>query len=386
MDDLRMVREAYGEPAPPTSRETTAARDRMFGEAPRRVRFGWRLKAGVGVVGVGVAAAVVIATVGSGPPAPSTSTTPVDLGRLAVLAAAEKAEAQPTGNYWHVDTVSGQAYVVRAETGTYAIFGAHDESYNWVGAKRGMGEAYYGRDLPAHPQTARDAALWRKAGSPSSIRVWSGDDYITYTTKATGWRSDGPNVGVQPDGGGTFVDGKSVEELRNLPTDPKKLAAMFLGTEETDKVAAAKGLDPKARTSMGATGQIMRSSAVLSAPIPPKVRSGLMKALAAQPGVHAIGRVGDPLGRTGVALASDDRPMTVTGEYGGPKTEQGTYRYRQVIVFDEGTGALLSRQAVLTVPGGPYAQMKPGFVIEYQANRSAGWTDVKPKPPVRLPF
>ncbi|TDD39062.1 hypothetical protein E1287_04460 [Actinomadura sp. KC06] len=35
---------------------------------------------------------------------------------------------------------------------------------------------------------------------------------------------------------------------------------------------------------------------------------------------------------------------------------------------------------------GPDAEMKPGFVIEYQASRSAGWTDAKPKPPAGLPF
>ncbi|RFS86733.1 hypothetical protein D0T12_00050 [Actinomadura spongiicola] len=392
MDDLRTVMEAYGEPAAPTRREMAEARARMFEEparSRRRFGFGWRAKAGIGLVAVGTATAVAVVALEPGSPAPRETTESVDLGRLAVLAAAEKAERQPTGKYWHTDTVSGQAYVVRAKTGTYAIYGAQDESFNWVGAKRGMGEAYYGRDLPAHPQTARDAALWREAGSPSRIRVWSGDHYATYTTKATAWRSDGPNVGVDPKGGGTFVDGKSVADLRKLPTDPDALAAMFLGWttvgDDPGRRAGADSREAGVRRLLAAS-KIMRISAVLRAPIPPKARSGLMRALAAQPGVHPIGRVADPLDRRGVALAGDERNVTVTGEYGASKADQGTYRSRQVIVFDERTGALLSRQEMLTVPGGPYAEMKPGFIIEYQANRSAGWTDAKPKPPVELPF
>ncbi|MFC4052453.1 hypothetical protein ACFOY4_22435 [Actinomadura syzygii] len=390
MDDLRTVREAYGEPVPPTMAETTEARVRMF-EAPRLRSgwrpTGWRLKVGAGVVAVGAAAAVAIAATGSSSPAPHTT---VELGKGAVLAAAEKAELQPMGKYWHDDRISGQAYVVRAKTGTYAIFGAHSETFNWSGVKSGMGEAYYGRDLPAHPQTARDAALWRAAGSPARIRVWSGDHFATYTTKATAWTSDGPNVGVDPRGGGKFIIGKSVEDLQNLPTDPNELARLFLSGKAMEQEGkAARGADPSGSNSgRGALAamKIMRVSGLLATPVQPKVRAGLIKALAAQPGVHEIGRVTDPLGRRGVALGADDRAMTETGEFGTPKAQQGTYRFRRVIVFDERTGALLSTQTVLTAPGGPYAEMKPGFVIEYMACRSAGWTDAKPNPPAKLPF
>ena len=65
------------------------------------------------------------------------------------------------------------------------------------------------------------------------------------------------------------------------------------------------------------------------------------------------------------------------------KDEQDIYRSRSVAVFDEHTGALLSIQEELTKPGGEYAKMKPGFIINYQAVRSAAWTDAKPgMPPV----
>ncbi|WP_433465902.1 CU044_5270 family protein [Spirillospora sp. CA-128828] len=392
MDELQMVREAYGEPTPPTLREMTEARAAMFGKPPRtRVRFGWRLKAGVGVVAVGAATAVAIAAVGSGSPAPPSPHAAVDLDKKAVLAAAEKAEAQPTGKYWYSDSFDGQSYVIRAKTGTYAITAASSESFNWTGAKSGMGEAYFNRDLPARPATARDEALWRKAGSPSTFRVRGDGRYITYTTRAPKWRSSGPEVGTNPDGGGQFVGPgpgpATLEDLQKLPTDPAKLAKLFLGSGQGDPSsgnpsgadpsgAGLSGADPSGRRGSGpgnSYAQIWRTASVLGGPIPPKVRAGLMRALAAQPGLRAIGRATDPLGRTGVALATADRAET-------------SYRARDVIIFDRHTGALLSVQHELTKPGGEYAEMKPGFVINYKLDRSSGWTNTKPKPPAELPF
>jgi hypothetical protein len=120
---------------------------------------------------------------------------------------------------------------------------------------------------------------------------------------------------------------------------------------------------------------------MLAEPLPPGVRAGLIQALAAQPGVHAIGAATDPLGRRGVALASDDQAATVTGDWSTPAADQGTYRWRQVIIFDRATGTVLANEEVLTTPGGQYAQEQPGFVIYYQAVRSEGWTNTKPGNP-----
>ncbi|HEX2313608.1 MAG TPA: hypothetical protein VHJ17_07750, partial [Thermomonospora sp.] len=316
---------------------------------------------------------------GDGTPAPRG---PVTLdGRVAILAAAEQAERQPVGRYWHVDEIQGQSYIMRPKTGTYAITGAHSELFAWRGARSGMGEAYYERDLPARPLTERDAALWRRAGSPASFRVWSNDAYHTYTTGMTRWK-----VKRDAGGGGEFVLGKSVEDLQNLPTDPARLTEMFLSTPEMKRMAGIPAEKPLSERMDVPGSKIIRVAGLLNEPIPPKVRAGLMRALAAQPGIHAIGRVTDPLGRPGVALASDDRPTTITGEFGTPKAQQGTYRSRNVLVFDERTGALLSDQVMLTSPGGPYAEMKPGFVIYYNLLRSAAWTDTKPTPPAAPPF
>ncbi|MFB4302110.1 CU044_5270 family protein [Actinomadura sp. NTSP31] len=361
--------------------EAASAVGRPRGRRPVR----WAV---TGVVAAGAAAAVGIATVGSSgsPDAPGGSrpSQNIDLDKQAVLAAATKAEQAPIGKYWYTDRIDGQSYVVPAKTGAYAIVGAQSESFGWFGVKSGTGEAYYLRDLPARPLTERDAALWRKAGSPSSFRVRTDGGFTTYGTKAAKWRSSGPEAGTDARGGGEFL-GMSAEQLRNLPSDPAALARRFLSEAEAGR---AMGMDPKSGRApspeQAAASRIWRVASLLGgAPVPPKARAGLMRALAAQPGVQAIGHVTDPVGRRGVALASTERTTTITD---GPKAERGTYRSRQVIVFDERTGALLSVQDTLTRPGGEYAQMKPGFVIDYSATRSSGWTDGKPKPPAKLPF
>ncbi|TDC66602.1 hypothetical protein E1200_16435 [Actinomadura sp. GC306] len=346
-----------------------------------------RWMAGAGVLAAGAAAAVAIAVIGPGSPASPGTPATVELGKRAVLAAAEQAEAQPTGKYWYSDIVQGQSYVMRAATGSYAITGAHGESFSWRGAEQGMGEAYYVRDLPARPQTPRDEALWRKAGSPSSFPVSSDGPSVTvYTKEPTPWRSGGPEAGKDPDGGGRFLEGRSIKELRKLPTAPARLTDMFLSEPEIGKAAGVppgKGPGPAGRAA-APDAKVARVASMLGTnPLPPGVQAGLMRALAGQPGVHAIGHVTDPLGRRGVALATADRAVTVTD---GPEAERGTYRSRTVIVFDERTGALLSRFDQLTVPGGRYAEMRPGFVIEHQSVRSAKWTDDKPKPPATLPY
>jgi hypothetical protein len=82
--------------------------------------------------------------------------TPIPLGTDSVfLAAAARMEQQPMGKYWFTD------------------------------------------------QTPEDKAAWRKAGSPSSFRVWSNDHYGTYTSQPGPWRADRPQAHA---GGGYLGD------------------------------------------------------------------------------------------------------------------------------------------------------------------------------------
>ncbi|MBW8485803.1 hypothetical protein [Actinomadura parmotrematis] len=383
MDELQMVKDRYPEPAPPTARAVARARA-LVDDPPRRPLP--RLWIGLaGLASAGTAAAVAVAATGSGGVPEKSAPLTLD-GRAAVLAAADRAAAQPSGNYWHVDQVEAQSYIVRAPSGAYAITAAAGETFSLRGARRGMGETYHERTLPARPASAQDAALWRKAGSPKTFRVWSGDHYGTYTTKATPWRAKSPDA----QGGGGFLDGgATADDLRRLPTDPAALAARFFGADaaERARLQRAAGMPSSGDAAAPGVFALARASGLLAQqPLPPKVRAGLIRAVAAQPGVHAIGRVTDPLGRRGIALATADRPVEVTGEFGTPAADRGAYRSRKVLVLDERTGALLADEEELTVAGGPYAGRRPGFVIDYVLIRSSGWSEGRTRAPAALPF
>jgi hypothetical protein len=243
----------------------------------------------------------------------------------------------------------------------------------------GAGNLFYGRALPARPQTKRDKVAWRKAGSPRTFRIWSNDHYGTYTSKAGRWEADVP----QAHQGNRFAipgfpSGATVEQLRNLPADPAKLAKMFFSTPFVAKAKAKPLANQRldAAHKVGLVGEIL-----LRAPIPPKVQAGMMRMLLDEPGVVPIGTVTDPMGRKGVALAANDSPRQ--GPVTGPDLG---YTTREEIIFAKDTGEFFSSRTVLVKPGGEYRDQKPGFVIFHWSSRSTGWTDAKPKPPAALPY
>lgn len=337
----------------------------------------------VPAVAAGVAAATALAlAVGlDGGGTRSSPDTTVPLGPNSVfLAAAAAMERQPLGKYWFTDQIQGQSYIVK---GGYAVTGAHSETFEWTSVKKGGGNLFYGRDLPARPLTKEDEAAWRKAGKPSSFRVWSNDHYGTYTTKAGSWQADRPQARA---GGKFFIPGGTGEmtaaQLQNMTADPAKLANLYFAPRNPthNSVLSAWSSDP-------AHVVLTASEAFGNVPLPPKVHAGLMRALVAQPGVRNLGTVTDPLGRRGIAIGADwadqqpgfDKKNKVT-------LEPAPFGAREELIFDAKTGEYLGDQKILTRPGGIYRTRKPGFVINYWLERGSGWTDRKPVPPRKLPF
>jgi hypothetical protein len=357
------------------------ANDRRAPRTARRTTFGLGLGAAAAVVAAAVATAVGLNVVGHGSSAPPARNTPSDAARLGdrsiVLAAAAKAERLPMGTHWYTDQVEAQTYLVRAKTGAYAIEAAAAEFFEWTATTRDGGNLFYGRDLPARPQTNRDVAAWRRAGSPTSFRVWSNDHYGTYTTKAGRWKSDVPQA---HQGNRFFVPGfpggVTLQRLQSLPADPATLARTFFAAPTAAKANRKPGVGRPltAARKVGLVGEVL-----LRAPIAPKVQAGLMRVLLDQPGVAPIGTVTDPLGRKGVALAAPDPAPR------GPAAPRG-YTTRREIIFAKDTGEFLSSRTVLVKPGGQYRDQKPGFVIFHWSSRGTGWTDTRPKPPATLPY
>jgi hypothetical protein len=338
----------------------------------------------VPAVAAGVAAATALALVvglddGGTRRSPDT---PVRLGPNSVfLAAAAAMERQPIGEYWFTDQIQGQSYIVKDG---YAVTGAHSETFEWTAVKKGGGNLFYGRDLPARPLTKEDEAAWRKAGKPSSFRVWSNDHYGTYTTKAGAWQADRPQAHA---GGKFFIPGGAGEmttaQLQNMTTDPAKLANLFF----TSKRPVGRNPAWSAWLRDPAHVILTASEAFGNAPLPPRVRAGLMRALVTQPGIRNLGTVTDPLGRPGIAIGADWSDQTpVPGEKGGVTMEKAPFGSREELIFDAKTGEYLGDQQILTRPGGLYRTRKPGFVINYWLERGSGWTDKKPVPPRKLPF
>jgi hypothetical protein len=377
MDEMRMVRDLYPEPVSPTAGEVARARALLEGEprhGPRRLMWGL---GGVAVAGAAAVAVALVVNAPAGGSAPATGNRPgqprpatLD-AKAAVLAAANRAAGQPTGDYWYTDQIDSNSGIVLAATGVYAITGIPgNESFSWWGVQAGMGEGFYDRTLAARPVTAADAAAWRRAGSPSTFSVWAGDHYDTATTTATAWQADHPDSA----GGGDFAGGLTVQQLQNLPTDPAKLSEMFFSP-------AALGKEGLPRNATPGSALVPVAGFLGAAPLPPQVRAGLIRAMTAQPGVSALGPVTDALGRQGIALADPVQATTVSGQWGTPAADQGTYYWRDVVILDPATGALLAQEVVLTTPGGEYANEQPGFVIYYTAIRSQGWTNSKPDGP-----
>jgi hypothetical protein len=386
MNEMNAVRELLSESAPPSMEVVAAAELRLSaeltGRSPRHRPVRRRMIFGSGLVAAGAAVVLAVNAIGTGPAtSPGVRAEPTELNpRSIILAAAEKAEMQPTGRYWFSDQITGQSYIVKARTGSYTIVGAHGEYFQWAGAKKGDGQAFYGRDLPARLPTAQDRAALRKAGSPTSFPVVSNGDPHTYNTELTRWRVDHPD----PKGGGSFfIMGTgltlTLAQVQNLPSDPGKLADVFFGSKSMSRYESKLTMmgmrDPAGWARMNIASDIFES-----APLPPKVRAGLMRALVAQPGVRTIDAVTDPLGRKGVALAA-----AVSSQATGREKPRGYDDERQLI-FDRDTGALLGQQDVLTKPGGMYRDQKPGFIISYWLIRDSGFVNSKPTPPAKPPF
>ncbi|MBE1532053.1 hypothetical protein [Actinomadura algeriensis] len=393
MDEMKAIAEMLNEP--PTQQAADEGRRRLRREIANpgraggraKARFGWPLKAGLGLVAAGAAAAVAISAIGSGDPSPAEGTQAggpqgqIDLGRQAVLVAAENAAKQETGKYFFTEHVSGQSYVVPAETGAYAIAGARSATFVSAGLEPGADVTFHESFPGPKLWTPADEAAWTKAGSPSQVKVWSSDKWLTFNMADKGpWKLDGTNTQQE------WLGQYTLEELQNLPTDPKKLAEEAFDPEQTEAgLLEARGqkVPENLQTEEFVAASKIRTVGwrLSDLPVPPKVRAALMKALMAEPGVKAVGETTDPLGRKGVALTSGSRSYEVTGEFGTPPENQGTYESRQEIVFDKATGNALAMQNVLTKPGGPYKDREPGFIIDYTAIRDMGWSDTKPAPP-----
>jgi len=314
MDELQLLREQAGEPAPPSERaraQAQAALQRAIAHErdnhnamPRRVR---RPRLGRVPRLAAIAAAVLIALavtaalrLGStaGPP-PATAATVLE--QLARVAAKQTSEVPGPGQYLYTASrsMNESDTMGRSETICTVVFSEFRQ--NWV-APDGHG-LFRETDGPPHYTSKRDAAKCRPLPGHGSTAG-------TFNT----WAAPGC-LSIAP------------IPLGKLPTNPARLRARLL----TGKV---EGGPPGPAEAFIQVADLLRNTDAS-----PRLRAALYRAAIGLPGVRFLGTLTDELGRRGLALAIDSAGI------------------RHELIFNPATSAMMAEREIVLVP--PHGSHEP---------------------------
>jgi hypothetical protein len=383
IDELRAARPAHLGDAP-VEEDTRAAELSYAMSGPRQGR---RRRAVVrpvwGVSLVGAAAAVTaVAVVMSGNGAPpreaggghvaasATAASPKTVtlsARDVLLAAAEKADREPSGSgdWWHTVRVGRTVFI--AKEGGYLLLDQQREE-GWTPSATGGAQWSRSRSLGARPATEEDRKAWEEAGSPSEVEVVLPESKrgkpgmaalkLPLTPGKTR-TSHSPLV----DGDKVFWLGRNVtmKDLRGLPDEPGALKKWLLksyeghGTESTS-------------TPMSSESWLFQVTVglITDMPVTPQVRGAAFRMLAALHTVKVTENVTDAEGRQGTAVSIK--------EDGDEKL--GVREMR--LILDEATGRALATENVVVEPGGMQTGLEPGTVWNSDVVLESGWTDAGP--------
>jgi hypothetical protein len=278
------------------------------------------LGAGLTLAAAGTAAAVFVASSGPGSvtgPRPSktaSKATAVLSAQQILLTAAVSAAKQPSqGRYWRVEQVSGSVMAAGPNAHPYAVEQTGSPSVTWDARSAGRRSwTIPAAGYTTRPASAGAAAAWRADGSPKLASQHGAQQAF--------WQTGGA-VGGFADGNLTFA------QFQRLPASPSGLAAAV-------GKAARRQLSPPL-----SQGMFFVYDQLLLDPITPAVRATVFRDLARLPGVHSIGKVTDPLGRTGYGIS----------QLQGTETR----KMEEVLVIAPGSGLLLADEQSLTGASGP---------------------------------
>lgn len=269
-----------------------------------------------------------------------------------------------------------------------------------VSAKGGLaappiarGQAWYTRELAVH------TALWppvtpqlpgqpfRKQGAPraviqntSRVESWVYDggkttvSHVAIPTRYYGNRRDRAHllamrqlrVGDRDSGGSDIQPGYSIAEtslsyqqVQDFPADPDHIVKFL----------------QRARVPVELPWLVTLLEQI---PFKATVREAVLRTAAQLPNVHNLGKVRDPLGRTGTALGIDTQ---VPPKFSYAAPPQLRWSYRTELIYDPSTAALLASETVLLsrtqIPG-----VGPGFALNWTAYEQS---HAVAKPPVAKP-
>ncbi|MFF5263981.1 CU044_5270 family protein [Actinomadura viridis] len=373
-DDLRQVRTLLDKP-PPADAVVHAGRDRLAAAARRRSRRPVWMAAGLTLTAATAATAVAVATLGgpagdvrrpdvtaSGPagdgPGPDATATPLD-ARTVLLAAATKADEQAdqAGTYWHSVMLRRDHVRATSSAGEYiAVDERRDEI--WTPNRPGLDQWMRRQNLGIRPATPADEAIYKRAGSPATITFPRG-----LPIPAGPRKPDISRNKVTEKDATVFWIGRSVsmKDLRELPTDPKRLKASLLRSYKghgTESSGTPMDSDLWLFT--------VAKDLVTHMPVTPQVRGAAFRMLAGLPRVRAVGTVKDAQGRTGTAIG-----LTEKSEMGG------VLQYR--LIVDATGGRALGEDAVVLRPGRSTAGLPRGSLWFSVTVVTLEWTHSPPR-------
>ncbi|RFS82175.1 hypothetical protein D0T12_28460 [Actinomadura spongiicola] len=381
MRTLRRARPAELDPDAPVDerlRHAELARAMAAGPAPDRLvaatrttRKRFRPIWGVGLAGAvaaGTLAALILVPGGedeTGPPKNEGPgrTQPVD-ARTVLLAAADKAGGKPSGRraYWYQSSIESHTSMVGEPGSSYAVI-SRTKYETWTPTDPKGKVLNRRQDLGTKPATPKDAAAWRRAGSPTTFTAYLvAPPGSKARKKFEGTTAPGPvemeSSRLHEGAVAWFGRNMTMKELQALPSDPKRLKARLMRYYE--------GHDTEGDRPMNADRWLYEVAGGLLTgfPVKPEVRAGAYRMLASLPLVRSLGQVKDPEGRPGHAIAIDH------------KEEKGVVRDQ--LIIDLGTGDALATTLTLLKPAAG-VDFPAGGTLGSGVTLAAEWTDSVPR-------
>ncbi|GII28311.1 CU044_5270 family protein [Planotetraspora mira] len=373
MDDLKMVRDAYGEITPNPQLETRL-RARLAHEvgrpSSRRGFLRGRAGIGLGLLATAAAAAVAVAAVGIGAgggsgTAPVAGAPATELSAKSILlAAADQAATESAGRYWRLHMLSGSSGRVEGVT-PYTVFGPN-EFDGWRSPSAQETDYTFQRELAAYPLTNADKAAWKADGSPSSVKVRNNEDFYTYTLTDGGWTTKRITPEIKKSASASFK-----QLCARADAAAKCPPSAQLTWAEKEKIASDPArfqelLFPKAAPGTSPANKLMQGfDFLIEQPASPEIRAKAFRILADLPGVRSVGKVKSLDGRTGVGIAAEGEMIDDSG---------ATFEYQ--VILDPKTHKVIGDKQ--TIVGGTYRGLGAGTVLVEQSVMQAGWTGDAP--------
>jgi hypothetical protein len=321
-----------------------------------------------------------------------------------LLTAAVSAARQPArGRYWRVADINGSVIAAGPNAHPYAVEQTWKPELTWDARSPGQRTwTFPSTGYSTVPATAGAAAAWKADGSPK---------LPTQRSSQQGWWQTGGTVGYFGNSNLTFA------QFQALPASPAGLAAAVRKAAQEQNPPLPKPSRDVYYWGYGGLptiGQDMFSvyeQLLMRDPISPQVRAAVFRGLAELPGVRSIGRVTDPLGRTGYGIALSSGPggteevlviapgsgMLLTDEFvtvssSPPKPVPPSGAGPGLSACPKGTALPHPTHPVclMRVDGstklvgpGPLTELAPGQVQSFDAIVSEGWTDASPTLPPR---